>query len=163
MILFSQGTQLLVEVCDEDPVGRDDLIDKLLININANSVMVGVETPAATYSGMFGFTTLSLSYSIQCVVNFQGQTCSDCVLGYMGSQCDVNIDDCAGVSCSAHGVCLDGINSFTCDCAVGFTGDLCSETVPIEGNVYYTFSGQKMLTTSYTYLHIKVDVINIVD
>lgn len=53
-----------------------------------------------------------------------GYTCQ-CVLGYTGTQCQTDIDNCAGVNCSAsgaHRVCKDGLNSYTCACKDGYTG-----------------------------------------
>ena len=37
----------------------------------------------------------------------------------------VNIDDCVADSCANGGVCVDGVASFTCECAEGFAGDRC--------------------------------------
>ena len=34
-------------------------------------------------------------------------------------------DECASEPCFNGGTCIDSINSFTCDCADGFTGSLC--------------------------------------
>ena len=39
---------------------------------------------------------------------------------------DLDIDDCQPNSCMNNGVCVDGVDSFTCDCAHGFAGDNCS-------------------------------------
>ena len=38
----------------------------------------------------------------------------------------IDIDDCQSSPCHNDGVCVDGINSFTCNCAHGFIGDDCS-------------------------------------
>ena len=38
----------------------------------------------------------------------------------------LDIDDCIGVTCSFHGICVDGVNSHTCSCEAGYTGDSCA-------------------------------------
>ena len=35
-----------------------------------------------------------------------------------------DIDDCEGVNCN-DGQCIDGVDSYRCDCDVGFNGDHC--------------------------------------
>ncbi len=37
----------------------------------------------------------------------------------------VDIDDCVNHTCSNGGSCQDGVNSYSCNCLVGFTGDYC--------------------------------------
>ena len=37
----------------------------------------------------------------------------------------VDVDDCVRVTCSFHGTCVDGVNSHTCSCEEGYTGDNC--------------------------------------
>ena len=37
----------------------------------------------------------------------------------------VAIDNCDPNPCQNDGNCTDGINSFTCDCEDGFSGDIC--------------------------------------
>ena len=34
-------------------------------------------------------------------------------------------DDCVRITCSFHGTCVDGVNSHTCSCEAGYTGDSC--------------------------------------
>ena len=36
-----------------------------------------------------------------------------------------DIDDCVGHACANNGSCVDGINSHSCNCLVGFTGNRC--------------------------------------
>ena len=127
-----QGIRLFVEICDFDSNNEDDLIDILQIDIADNSLNIGEETNVTVYSGKLGYSTVNLSFSIQCLDNFRGSTCSECVPGYNGSLCDINIDECGSVNCGEHGVCVDEVNSFSCICSPGFTGPLCNE---IEGKV----------------------------
>ena len=35
-----------------------------------------------------------------------------------------DIDDCVGQSC-VHGSCVDGNDTYTCDCSEGYSGDRC--------------------------------------
>ena len=36
-----------------------------------------------------------------------------------------DIDDCVNHTCSNGGLCEDGINSYSCNCPLGFTGNNC--------------------------------------
>jgi len=36
-----------------------------------------------------------------------------------------DIDDCVNHTCGNGGSCEDGVNSYSCNCLVGFTGDQC--------------------------------------
>ena len=36
-----------------------------------------------------------------------------------------DINDCTNTICFNGGTCSDGVNTFTCNCSVGFTGDKC--------------------------------------
>ena len=44
----------------------------------------------------------------------------------MGTDCEVDIDDCESNPCQNSGICNDGVNEYSCDCAkTGFTGTNC--------------------------------------
>ena len=36
-----------------------------------------------------------------------------------------DVNDCTNTSCHNRGTCNDGVNTFTCSCSPGFTGDKC--------------------------------------
>lgn len=38
---------------------------------------------------------------------------------------DPDVDDCVDVICHNGGECIDGIDTFTCQCPAGFTGTFC--------------------------------------
>ena len=37
----------------------------------------------------------------------------------------LDIDDCGNISCLNGGTCIDGVNSFNCQCVKGYNGDRC--------------------------------------
>ena len=54
----------------------------------------------------------------------------ECLEGYIGSRCEINIDDvinhCDPNPCQNEGDCFSGFDTFSCGCADGFTGELCN-------------------------------------
>ncbi|XP_038601831.1 protein crumbs homolog 2 [Tachyglossus aculeatus] len=65
-----------------------------------------------------------------------GGTCHDlfnafgcsCVAGWVGLQCEVDVDDCASGPC-VHGLCVDLVGSYQCHCSPGFIGRDCATNV----------------------------------
>ncbi|EDO25383.1 predicted protein, partial [Nematostella vectensis] len=57
-----------------------------------------------------------------------GQYYCACPVGFNGSLCENNIDDCYSAECG-NGSCIDGVNNYTCRCYVGYKGALCNERV----------------------------------
>ncbi|XP_072689004.1 protein delta homolog 2 isoform X1 [Canis lupus baileyi] len=49
-----------------------------------------------------------------------------CLVGFVGSRCEVNVDDCLMRPCANGATCLDGINRFSCLCPEGFAGRFCT-------------------------------------
>lgn len=46
----------------------------------------------------------------------------------LGPSCEINIDDCNHDNCN-YGDCIDGIDSFTCDCHPGYEGEFCNTEI----------------------------------
>lgn len=76
-----------------------------------------------------GFTGARCQVNIDDCVSqpcMNGGTCHDsiarytceCPPGYTGNSCEININDCQSSPCQ-HGECIDGENSFTCQCHPG--------------------------------------------
>ena len=84
-------------------------------------------------------------------------TCQ-CAVGYTGSTCEVNIDDCVSVTCPSNSMCVDGINTFECVCLPGFedSGNICvlvSQTDNTNpSTVPNKHRGECNMYTSYIYL-----------
>ncbi|CAH1274716.1 SRPX2 [Branchiostoma lanceolatum] len=52
-----------------------------------------------------------------------------CEMGFTGTHCDVNINDCHNSSCRNGGTCIDGVANYTCVCPDGFNGKLCEKEI----------------------------------
>ena len=46
----------------------------------------------------------------------------DCVLGFTGLNCELEVNDCEIQPCSNGGSCKDLGNMYMCQCSLGFTG-----------------------------------------
>jgi len=53
-----------------------------------------------------------------------------CLSGWTGRHCDEDVDECQPSPCRNGGVCIDGVDQFTCECdGTGYDGDLCQTKV----------------------------------
>eukprot|EP00928_Gymnodinium_smaydae_P003767 TRINITY_DN11333_c0_g2_i2.p1 TRINITY_DN11333_c0_g2~~TRINITY_DN11333_c0_g2_i2.p1 ORF type:complete len:364 (-),score=45.85 TRINITY_DN11333_c0_g2_i2:20-1057(-) len=59
-----------------------------------------------------------------CVPGFNNTYSCDCMPGWRGSHCEVNIDDCEG-ACLNGGNCTDRVDDFSCECRFGYSGRRC--------------------------------------
>ncbi|XP_037922140.1 protein crumbs isoform X2 [Hermetia illucens] len=54
----------------------------------------------------------------------------DCILGFSGSRCETDLNDCESQPCQHNGRCVDEIGKFSCDCSnTGYAGPLCQDNV----------------------------------
>ena len=101
-----------------------------------------------------------------CVVGVNSYTCS-CLTGFLGDNCETSIivyicestlwkyirflwdvDDCTVGICQNGGSCVDGVNSYTCSCVAGFTGENCETSIVLGmfGSHQMTLSLSKVWT-----------------
>ena len=69
-----------------------------------------------TYSGVHGFVTMDLNITVFCVTGFTGPDCQ-------------TVDNCVGVNCSGNGLCVNGVDSFMCNCSAGYNGSECEMNI----------------------------------
>jgi hypothetical protein len=68
-----------------------------------------------------------------CIDQVQAFAC-DCLIGFTGTRCYVNVEECASVPCR-EGACTDGVDAYSCDCqGTGFGGENCDVDVDVLMN-----------------------------
>uniref|UniRef100_A0A8C6M2C5 Delta-like protein n=1 Tax=Nothobranchius furzeri TaxID=105023 RepID=A0A8C6M2C5_NOTFU len=60
----------------------------------------------------------------RCISLPAGNFSCSCDLGFTGTYCHENVNDCASSPCKNGGTCIDGINSFECVCPDGWEGTI---------------------------------------
>ena len=128
-----QKTQLYIEIRDADYTSEDEFVNSFSIDID--QIPVGIETSPQLYNGSFRYSSIKLSFKVECFITHYFPYCDrscektgncSCFPGYEGGSCEVNTDDCLNASCRGNSVCVDEINSYRCECIPGFNGEDCS-------------------------------------
>ncbi|XP_071140981.1 uncharacterized protein [Mytilus edulis] len=63
-----------------------------------------------------------------CVEDHGKFTCI-CNPGFLGAQCNIDMNECASNPCHNNGTCHDTANSYTCSCKAGYTGVNCETNI----------------------------------
>ena len=138
-----EGDTFTITSCvasDEWKLAGGRVVFAIIPNVGANDAFLPVEVDVE-YSSLascdfcdgqcvgeqFDGNCMNLMNSFQC----------NCATGFSGRHCEVNVDDCIGVTdCGDHGTCVDGLDDFSCECDEGFTGGTCSDAACLDGEVY---------------------------
>ena len=62
-----------------------------------------------------------------CFHNNTKYSCYSCDTDFTGRYCEESLDDCTEEACGDTGVCVDGIETYYCDCPHGMTGPMCDK------------------------------------
>ena len=102
--------------CDSEHTGLDCSLD---VDISSSPDISPCYSNPCMHGGVCTPTMDGLSYMCACAGGFTGQSC------------DININDCALISCQHGAACLDGIEGFVCDCPSQTTGENCQIMCPL--------------------------------
>jgi len=117
MIISNLPTTDAIDECLGNPCGENAQRCNPLLNVYqcvCKRGWVGLHCETSTYNLFVCKCTMC------CVVYYTHK----CKTGYIRFFTD--IDDCVGVVCAFDGDCVDGIDSFTCNCTPGRKGTNCS-------------------------------------
>jgi hypothetical protein len=61
-----------------------------------------------------------------CYIN-SGRAVCKCPIGFVGTLCEEQVDNCESVPCKHGGTCNNLINNYTCDCTLYYAGRNCDD------------------------------------
>ena len=80
--------------------------------------------------------------NFRCVRASNGSYVCACEIGFTGEDCEIRIDYCVGVTCSAKGHCQNTVGGFICACERGYTGIMCEAEIDECASVTCSGNGE---------------------
>ena len=89
----------------------DEVVDAFLVDIEPSMIAAGGGmTEVMSQTGIFGIANTTLSFEMECLPGFVGESC---------------VPVCSTDPCSNNGTSLQCVSGFTCACRGDFTGGTC--------------------------------------
>lgn len=93
--------------------------------------------------------------------DFIGRYECQCDFGFIGDNCEENIDDCVDHACENNATCVDGAANYTCDCLYGYKGELCEvamgKYITGDKKVKYIITSMKVYNATINFILFVVD------
>ncbi|XP_033732288.1 sushi, von Willebrand factor type A, EGF and pentraxin domain-containing protein 1-like isoform X2 [Pecten maximus] len=124
--VFTESVSLATERCSND-VSGDVFGWRSVLNATMNDAFVQIPSLCDDVKECASSPCIHGN----CTDDYNGYQCQ-CDVGFTGSDCDIDIDDCEMNSCQNNATCQDSVNNYTCQCLPNFTGILC-EIALVDG------------------------------
>lgn len=107
----------------------ENLTDKLPYTVNKNLTQTEstIEDDIVDACGNHG-CNLANSICVDSLSNDPTAYTCQCQPGYTGLHCDELVDNCPVNACFSHGKCVNGVNTFSCECDLLFEGEFCQDS-----------------------------------
>ena len=80
----------------------------------------------------------------------------ECVAGFTGRNCEINIDECQTAPCNNNGTCIDQVNGYRCNCLQGFSDFNCSTNIDDCNSTLCSNGGDELIINSFVKLGLHV-------
>ncbi|XP_060077180.1 sushi, von Willebrand factor type A, EGF and pentraxin domain-containing protein 1-like [Ylistrum balloti] len=117
--VFTESNPLVTDRCFNDATG-DVVSWRSILNATMNDAFIQIPSVCDDIKECDSNPCIHGN----CTDEYHRYQCQ-CDVGYTGSDCDVDIDDCDANSCQNNATCQDSVNNYTCQCLPNFTGVLC--------------------------------------